>query len=291
MSINVVAPPRPEYRERVIALHCSGAGASQWRTLADALGARYETLAPEHYGSEASGAWGGEHAFGLADEAVRAIALIDNSKRKVHLVGHSYGGGVALHAALARPLRIASMTLYEPSAFHLLRQMGGPGAEAYTEIGNVARRFSEGVVSGDYRSAVAGFVDYWNGRGSWNAIRPAVQHALIRWAPKGPLDFRALMDEPTPAWAYRELNFPVLIMRGEHAPRPTRVIAEGLQDLLPAIRLLVIAGAGHMGPLTHAHEVSARIMRHIVEVDTHVNCPSSDRPNPRLSCNRAKSTH
>ena len=71
MSINVVAPPRPEYRERVIALHCSGAGASQWRTLADALGARYETLAPEHYGSEASGPWGGDHAFALADEAAR----------------------------------------------------------------------------------------------------------------------------------------------------------------------------------------------------------------------------
>jgi pimeloyl-ACP methyl ester carboxylesterase len=49
--------------------------------------------------------WSGEHAFTLADEAKRAIALIDGSEGKVHLVGHSYGGGVALHAALARPAR------------------------------------------------------------------------------------------------------------------------------------------------------------------------------------------
>ena len=97
-------------------------------------------LAPEHYGCESTGPWTGEHAFTLADEAARAIALIDQSEGKVHLVGHSYGGGVALHVALARPERIASMALYEPSAFHLLRQMGERGAEAFAEITSVARR-------------------------------------------------------------------------------------------------------------------------------------------------------
>jgi pimeloyl-ACP methyl ester carboxylesterase len=251
----------------VIALHCAGAGAGQWRCLAAALGGRHEVLAPEHYGCDTSGPWTGEHAFTLADEAARAIALIDESDEKVHLVGHSYGGGVALHAALARPGRIASMALYEPSAFHLLRQMGEPGAEAYAEIVGVARRIGHGVVTGDYRGAVAAFVDYWNSPGTWDAMRPAVQTALIRWAPKGPLDFRALIEEPTPASAYDTLNFPVLTLRGERAPMPTRVIAERLSELLPTSRLLVIDGAGHMGPLTHAPVVSALIARHIADAD------------------------
>ena len=43
---------------------------------------------------------------------------------------------------------------------------------------------AEGVVTGDYRGAVAAFVDYWNGYGAWETMRPAVQSALIRWAPK-----------------------------------------------------------------------------------------------------------
>ncbi len=203
MNVNMVYPPRPARRGRVIALHCSGGGASQWCYLAEGLGGRYEVLAPEHYGCESTGPWTGEHAFTLADEAAQAIALIDRSDDKVHLVGHSYGGGVALNVALARPDRIASMALYEPSAFHLLRQMGERGAEPYAEITGVARHICQGVVTGDYRGAVAAFVDYWNGPGSWNALRPSVQSALIRWAPKGPLDFRALIDDPTPAEAYR----------------------------------------------------------------------------------------
>ena len=265
MNVNMLYPPGPEPRGRVIALHCSGAGASQWSYLSEGLGGRYQLSAPEHYGSESVGPWTGEHAFGLSDEAARAIALIDGSDDKVHLVGHSYGGGVALHVALARPRRIASMALYEPSAFHLLRQMGEPGAAAFAEIAAVARHVSLGVVAGDYQGAVAAFVNYWNGPGAWDAMRPVVQKSLIRWAPKGPLDFWALMEEPTPADAYCALEFPVLILRGERAPAPTRTIAEGLSTLLPNSRLMVIDGAGHMGPFTHAPEVAALIVRHIVE--------------------------
>jgi pimeloyl-ACP methyl ester carboxylesterase len=267
MTINMAHPRRPGRRGRVIALHCSGGSAGQWRTLADMLGGQYEVEALEHYGCKSTGMWCGEHAFTLRDEAARTIDLIDGSESKVHLVGHSYGGGVALHAALARPDRIASMALYEPTAFHLLRQMDGPGASAYAEIAGVAGRVCQGVVTGDYRAAVAAFVDFWNGPGAWEAMRPAAQNALIHWAPKGPLEFRAVMDDPTPASAYGALNFPVLILRGEHAPMPTRLIAEGLAELLPAGRLLVVEGAGHMGPLTPTRDVCAPIMRHIVDAE------------------------
>ena len=48
-----------------------------------------------------------------------------------------------------------------------------------------------------------------------------------------------------------------------HAPAPTRLVAEGLSQLVPDIRLLTIAGAGHMGPLTHAPEVCALFVQHI----------------------------
>jgi pimeloyl-ACP methyl ester carboxylesterase len=258
-----VSPQKLASREQVIALHCSGANASQWRCLVEALGPGYEVLTPEHYGCESSGPWTGEHAFTLADDAARPIALIDESDRKVHLVGHSYGGGVALYVALNRPNRIATMTLYEPSAFHLLRQMGQAGAKAFAEISAVARRLGQCVIDGDYRAGVADFVDYWSYPGAWNAMRLELQKALMLWAPKGPLDFRALFEDPTPGKAYRVLNFPVLILRGEHAPLPTRVISERLLELLPRSQLKIIAGAGHMGPLTHASKVSEVIVQHI----------------------------
>jgi pimeloyl-ACP methyl ester carboxylesterase len=278
MNVNIVYPPRPKCRGRVVALHCSGAGASQWNYLAEALGGGYEVFAPEHFGNESTGPWTGEHPFTLADEAARTIALIDKCEGKVNLVGHSYGGAVALHVAVARPERIASLALYEPSAFHLLRQMGGHAAEAFAEITSIARRTCEGVVTGDYRGAASAFVNYWNGPRAWDALRPAAQQALIRWWPKAPLDFRALIEEPTPASAYCKLDFPVLILRGERAPLPTHMVAQGLSHLLPASRLSTIDGAGHMGPLTHAPEVSALIVQHIAATEA-----DSDARSPRAA--------
>ena len=106
----------------------NGAGSATLSIHAHAL------VAPEHYGCDSAGPWSGEHAFTLADEAARTIEIIDRSDGKVHLVGHSYGGGVALRAAVERPSRIASLTLYEPSAFHLLKTMGARGAAALAEI-------------------------------------------------------------------------------------------------------------------------------------------------------------
>ncbi len=266
----------------VIALHCSGAGAAQWRQLGDALDSRYELVAPEHYGCDSVGPWSGERAFTLADEAVRTIGIIDRSDCKVHLVGHSYGGGVALRAAVERPNRIASLTLYEPSAFHLLKAMGARGAVALAEIQAIATQIGEAVITGDYRGGVSSFVDYWGGPGAWAALRPSVQAALTRWTPKAPLDFRALIDEPTSASAYADLRFPALIMRGERAPAPTRLIAETLPTLMPAARLVVIPGAGHMGPLTHASEVNAAIERHIADSQATLRQAHLSATAPRL---------
>lgn len=257
----------------VIALHCSGAGANQWRQLGETLGAlgadetRYTLIAPEHYGCDSVGPWSGEHAFTLADEAARTVEIIDRQRGKVHLVGHSYGGGVALRAALERPHGIASITLYEPSAFHLLKRMGARGAAEFAEILAIAARTAEGVVAGDLRGAASSFVDYWSGRGAWSALRPSLQAMLTRWVPKAPLDFRALIHEPTPASAYANLRIPTLVMRGEHAPAPTRLIAESLPDLMPGAKLIVVPEAGHMGPITHAPAVNAAIARHIAQCE------------------------
>jgi pimeloyl-ACP methyl ester carboxylesterase len=208
----------------------------------------------------------------LADEAARTIDLIDRGEGKVHLVGHSYGGGVALHVAFARPDRLASLSLYEPSAFHLLRQMGDRGTAAFAEISGVARFTGERVLAGDCADAAKFFVDYWGGDGAWAAMRPSARAGLIHWAPKAPLDFRALIEESMPIAAYRELPVPTLVIRGEHAPLPTRIVAEALPALMPCARLCVVAGAGHMGPLTHASAVSELIAAHIRA------CEAASRP-------------
>jgi pimeloyl-ACP methyl ester carboxylesterase len=252
----------PERKPAVIALHCSGSTGRQWSKLALALGDRFTRIAPDLVGSGATPHWNGAR-FCLADEAARINAIIDGCKGDVHLAGHSYGGAVALRVAIEQPARIASLSLYEPTAFHVLRDSAVSGRAALSEIRSIAGRVAHDVTVEDYAAAGRRFVDYWNGAGTWAAIKPESQAELIRYVPKATLEFSALIDEPTPLTAYRGLACPALLIWGERTRAPAALITQKLFSIMRNATIEEIPGAGHMGPFSHADRVAETIAAHV----------------------------
>ena len=249
--------------EPVVMSHCSGACRHQWEALGETLGARFRTVAPDQWGCGQSDPWPGHAPFTLADEAAPLLGIIDAIDGPAQLLGHSYGGAVALRAACERPDALRSLTLIEPSLFHLLRQGSLADKDRFYEIATVSAAVNDAVLSGDRRRGAARFVDYWNGPGAWDRTSEKSRAKLCARLPTMALDFRALFDEETDLAAYRRIGVPTLLLRGENSPAPSRRIVEMLAAILPRARVEVIPGAGHMSPFSHANAVNAAIRRHL----------------------------
>jgi pimeloyl-ACP methyl ester carboxylesterase len=262
----------------VIALHCSGAGGYEWRRLTQAVGQRFKVVAPDLIGCGTADHWSGTHAFTASDEAARIVDIIDAAQAPVHLVGHSYGGGVALRVARERPARIASLTLYEPVAFHVLKTAGPDGHAAFEEIMALAGRIDHAVLCGAFFAAA----ENWNGAGTWAAMDPQAQSLMARYIPKACLEFRAMAQEPASVGAYRRFNFPTLLMVGEHTTEPVRIIARQLAKAMKLASMRTVFGAGHMGPFTHATVVNAMIADHVLRAEPD-RAATVDMPSVRLA--------
>jgi pimeloyl-ACP methyl ester carboxylesterase len=246
--------------EPVVLLHSSGSSSAQWRSLAEQLSGRYRVIAPDLYGYGATADWPGRKAFHLESEAEIVLALLGHGSQSAHLVGHSYGGAVALHVARLRGDLVRSLTLLEPAAFHLLR---GADAPALAEITVIAERIVRAMARGEYVAGFQRFVDYWRGAGAWAEIPADKRHAMAARLPKIALDFHATLNEPTLLEDFRLMAVPTLLLQGERSPLPAQRICELLARILPEADLHTISGAGHMAPVTHRDEVNAMVIAHL----------------------------
>src|SRR5262245_46442994 len=248
--------------EPIVFLHCTAGSGRQWTGLAETLREEFQVIAPDLCGYGATTHWLGFGTFNLGVEADLVGALIRQLKKPAHIVGHSFGGAVALQLALRYPEHLKSLTLIEPAAFHLLRDGDDEDVRALTQISEIATMIASAVNCGDYVGAMRRFVDYWSGDGSWDGLPTSQRIALAGQINKVTLDFWATLNDPTRLDDLADLAVPTLIVSGGRSPFPTRRICFHLARTMPDAKLRMIDEAGHMLPSSHVKEIAPLIRFH-----------------------------
>jgi pimeloyl-ACP methyl ester carboxylesterase len=229
------------------------------------LSPSHRVLAPDCYGSGKSPEWPSDQTIRLDDEVDLLEPVLAAAGDSCILVGHSYGGAVALIAALRHPERVRALALYEPTLFAVVDAEKPPpnGADG---IRNTVAAAGAALDAGDREGAARCFIDFWMGDGSWNLMpaerRPTIADSVVnvrRWS-------HALFTEPTPAKAFANVRIPVLYMVGENSPESARAVARILLPVLPRVRAVHLTGVGHMAPVTNPEAINAEIERFLGEV-------------------------
>jgi pimeloyl-ACP methyl ester carboxylesterase len=237
---------------------------SQWRELIEELRDRYRLIAIDLLGYGVSAMPG--DGYSLGDEVRLVESVLAGELRpdeRFHLIGHSYGGMIALQlAAQAQSQRVRSLTLFEPIAFQLL-PAGDPDL---LELESARREIVDLLKAGDAYGGAACFVDYWSGAGAFAQLREERQSVLAAQVPKILLEFDAVAAESRNVAAYRRIEVPTCLVAGLWSPGPAQRLTSMLADLLPHASCFEVA-AGHMAPITHPALVNPLFEEFIRAVD------------------------
>jgi pimeloyl-ACP methyl ester carboxylesterase len=260
-----VSPVIPFFRETgagpgVVCLHANASTSGQWRALLEALSPSFHVLAADCYGSGNSPPWPDAGEASLRDEVALLEPVFARAGDPFVLVGHSYGGAIALIAALSQPHRVRALALYEPTLFSLI-DAGSPPPNDADGIRNAVTAATAYLDAGDSRRAAEEFIDFWMGQGSWARMPEARQAPIAKSVVNIPAWAHALMKDPTPLSAFRDLKTRVLYMIGTESPASSLGVARLLTRTLPDVEVLELQGLGHMGPVVRPEPVNQAIVR------------------------------
>lgn len=251
----------------LLALHSSAATGGQWKSLAETLGGERPVFTPDlpGYGRAAFRDAARDNSASLAGDAAAVMRSLDGKATAFHLVGHSYGGAVALKIALCQPQRVLSLTLIEPVLFHLL-PLGGSDEDMrlYRGILGVRDRLRGAAAAGWPAHGMSAFVDFWNGAGSWEACDAEQRQRLAAQARAVLRNFVACFGETWHPSEIGQLAMPLLTITGGRSPAVARHLVDKLVDAARDVTAARLFDAGHMAPLTHASDINGLIERHIL---------------------------
>lgn len=182
------------------------------------------------------------------DDLVEVIGRTAPSGVPTVVVGHSYGGNVALATADRHPGLIDGIVTYEVPMSWLPWWSERPGTDAL-DWGH------------DPEEAAEQFMRRLIGDARWDRLPAATRRARRA---EGVAMIGELSDlRRRPPWSPGRVTVPVACLCGEHARPQHRRGARELAAMLPDARVEVVDGAHHFGPNTHPDEVAGSVLAHV----------------------------
>ncbi len=252
----------------VVLLHATLSRARSWRPLVRALGDRARVVAIDRRGHRAS-LDPDPMRLAFGDHVADVAAIIEREGiAPAVIVGHSFGGCVALDLAAARPDLVHAVIAYEPPYMPLASE------RVRDAMAGVAREAAAAHAAGDGPRAVELFLRTVLGDAGFEALPPAVRAMVREEGDAAASDSRLTGLRPD---RLPRISAPVVVAVGAESRPFYLAIAEGLAATIPGARVVRVPGADHMGAVTHPEAILA-LVEDALEIDRSRAAPAGYLP-------------
>lgn len=252
---------------RVLLIHSTGTLPDMWTRLLAAVPLAWPTLTPANLGYPPLPPLTRSTAFHWSQDVERLRTAAAGAS-ELHLVGHSYGGMLALRLAHALAQdggpRVASMWLYEPVLFGALRReqatLTGPAREQMTWLFEHSGLLESRDGLGD-EDWLRSFIDFWNRPGAWDAMPEAARAAMRPLGWKMAQEVRAINLDPA-GFEDFHVEAPLTLLSGTRTKPTVQALIQRLAEVNPQATVTTLDGLSHMAPLTRPDALAPAFRAH-----------------------------
>lgn len=200
----------------------------------------------------------------IAHEAEVLESVIRRTGGSVHLVGHSFGGLVALAVALRNQVDLASLIVIEAPAVGVLRDNGE--LRHYHHFRDMTDAYFAAFNDGDLE-AIATMIDFYGGAGTFASFPPPVRAYAVETTPVNILDWASAYGFSPPGASLAAMEIPALVLCGGASHPAVRRANELLSQFMRSAALVTVEGASHFMIATHATQISRLIAEHVNQAE------------------------
>lgn len=242
----------------VVMLHGFGGSSYSWRAVDTALADRFRVLSVDLSGFGYSERPRGKEAYTRDGQGAMVLGVLDAlGIEHAHLVGHSYGGAIAMALAARHPERFDSLVLVDAAGpeYPQERRNWVAGIRPLTSVWvrTVALRRErtvqglEASVADDALVTPALVDEYW-------------RRLTVEGAPRAFFGLTAPVDPPDPAIDLARISVPTLVVWGCEDALITVEAGRRAAALIPGSTFVTLPGVGHL-PMEERPAELARTMR------------------------------
>jgi pimeloyl-ACP methyl ester carboxylesterase len=238
--------------EPIVFVHGAFSDLRVWEPIREEIAKRYRFIAftQRYFGTDE---WPDDgRNFSVATHADDLAAFITSlNAGPVHLIGRSYGGGVAASMALKNPTLVRTLTLHEPALLSVLPADSEEGKAAREDRKKfVGSAVAAAVKAGDHIQAVRLFFEgvYQLGPGGFERLPQATQSMLLDNARTAPLLFGSPPPSAITCSALNTFMRPTLVTHGEKTHAYYKLINEGVSKCVRGARQVTFPNLFHDAP-------------------------------------------
>jgi len=196
----------------------------------------------------------------ISHEAEVLEAVIRRAACPVHLVGHSFGGLVALAVALRNRVKLLSLAIIEAPAAELLRSLGEH--EHYRAFRAMTQSYFAAFHAGE-TAAIGSMIDFYGGAGTFATWPQRVRSHAVETTAVNILDWAGVYGFQPPPGSLAKIEVPTLVLRGGASHKAVQRANELVGRCMQKASVVTLAGAAHFMISTHAEEVAWMIAHHV----------------------------